>query len=167
MSVYTCSITPGCIGADGRVNQSDLYMMIVNAIGLHMKDSGFCSGGSRPLSMTGCAVEYGRRPLLYESVLFHMGDVQQEGGTFTIEVRVTDVNGCCVAFGVADYSAQYPEQASKSAAGSAGMPLCFLRCRRPAAPSLRRSPRPRVVSATGAPGVCSAAAGCLPVWAPM
>ena len=107
MSTYTCSVTPDCLDGGGLARIPAIYEMIINSIGLHIKDEGFginvMEGRGLSWTLARGAFEFGRRPSLYEKLTVSVCDGEKSALTTSRYVKIFDENGDTVARAVADW----------------------------------------------------------------
>lgn len=109
MSVFVCSVTPDCLDGKGLAKIPAIYEIIINAIGLHIREEGFgvddMARQGLSWALARCAVEFGRRPSLYEKLTVDVRNGEQKGLTFARNVRVFDAGGNFIATGVTEWCA--------------------------------------------------------------
>lgn len=107
MSGYVCSITPDCLDGKGLARIPALYGIIINAIGLHIREEGLGIDTMEEKGLSWAlargAVEFGRRPSLYEKVTVDVKDGDHGRWSFAKYVRVTDAEGNLIAGSVTDW----------------------------------------------------------------
>lgn len=107
MSEYVISVTPDCLDGEGLARIPAIYEMIINAVGLHIREEGLgvdvLHGRGLTWALVRCAVEFGRRPALYESLTVDVCAGERSGLAYERYVRISDVYGNSVARAVTDW----------------------------------------------------------------
>lgn len=107
MSKYVCSVTPDCLDGNGLARIPAIYGIIINAIGLHIREEGYgidaMAGKGLSWALARCAMEFGRRPSLYENLTVDIRDGDHGRWNFAKYVRVADAEGNTIARSISDW----------------------------------------------------------------